>query len=122
MQLKSYKELIVWQKSIYLVKVVYVITKQFPKSELYILVSQMQRSAISIPSNIAEGWARNHKLEFARFLSIAYASAAELETQIIRAKEQYNKVDYSSADKLLLEIQKILFTLIKNTKEHPAKW
>lgn len=122
MQLQSYKELIVWQKSIQLVKIIYVITKQFPKSEIYSLASQMQRAAISIPSNIAEGWARNHKLEFARFLSIAYASAAELETQLIIAKDQYSNIHYAKADGLLSEIQKMLFSLIRNTKATPAKW
>jgi four helix bundle protein len=122
MQLESYKDLIVWQKSIELVKVIYKITKAFPKSEIYSLANQMQRAAISIPSNIAEGWSRNHKLEFARFLSISYASAAELETQIIIAKDQYTNPDYLQADSLLLEIQKMLFALIKNTKSSESKW
>lgn len=122
MQIQSYKDLIAWQKSIILVKIIYKICKEFPKMELYNLSSQMQRSAISIPSNIAEGWARNHKLEFARFLSIAYALAAELETQIIIAKDQYPAVDYTEAENLLLEIQKILFVLIRNTKSAEQKW
>jgi four helix bundle protein len=82
----------------------------------------MQRSAISIPSNIAEGWARNHKLEFARFLSISYASGAELETQIIIAKDQYPKIDYSEAGSFVLEVQKMLFALINNTKSADGKW
>lgn len=122
MKIETYKDLIVWQKSIELVKTIYKITKEFPKSEIYSLTSQMQRAAISIPSNIAEGWSRNHKLEFARFLSISYASAAELETQIIIAKNQYPTINYITADNLLLEIQKMLFTLIKNTKLSDQKW
>ena len=122
MKLQSYKELLVWQKSLELVKIIYRITKQFPQSEMFALASQMQRSAVSIPSNIAEGWSRNHKLEFARFLSIAYASGAELETQLIIAQSEYPKIDYQNATALLTEIQKMLFTLIKNTKSADSKW
>ncbi len=122
MKLQSYKELLVWQKSIELVKIVYRITKQFPQSEMYALASQMQRSAISIPSNIAEGWSRNHKLEFARFLSIAYASGAELETQLFIAQSEYPKIDYKNIEGMLTEVQKMLFVLIKNTKNASANW
>lgn len=122
MKLQSYKELMVWQKSIELVKIIYKITKQFPQAEIYALASQMQRSAVSIPSNIAEGWSRNHKLEFARFLSIAYASGAELETQLIIAKGEYQKIDYANAESMLTEIQKMLFALIKNTKSSESNW
>lgn len=122
MKIQSYKDLVVWQKSINLVKLVCKLTKQLPKSESFGLTSQMQRSAISISSNIAEGWARNHRLEFARFLSISYASAAELETQIIIAKDEYSNISYLTAEQLLLEIQKMLFTLIKNTKATESRW
>ena len=64
MKTNSYKDLIVWQKSLDLVHQIYKITKQFPKSEVYALASQMQRAAVSIPSNIAEGQSRNHRPEF----------------------------------------------------------
>ena len=64
--LKSYKELIVWQKSFELVKKIYKITDNFPKSEVYGLTSQIRRASISIPSNIAEGFVRNHKKEYSR--------------------------------------------------------
>jgi four helix bundle protein len=122
MKLKSYKELVVWQKSIELVDEIYKITKQFPKSELYGLTSQMQRAAVAIPSNIAEGYKRNHKLEYVHFLSIANASAGELETQLIIARRQYQTIDYALAEKLLDEIQRMLYTLIyklKNNKTAP---
>ena len=80
MKLTSYKELLVWQKSIELVRNVYAATKQFPKEELYALSSQMRRAAVSVPSNIAEGYMRQGLGEYIQFLKIAEASAAELET------------------------------------------
>ncbi len=83
MPIQSYKDLVVWQKSIELVNEIYTITKQFPKTEMFVLASQMQRSGVSIPSNIAEGFGRKGSKEFVQFLYIAYASSLELETQII---------------------------------------
>lgn len=112
--IQSFKELIVWQKSIQLVKEVYLITEKFPKSELYGLVSQMRRAAVSISSNIAEGYKRKNLGEYKHFLSIADASAAELETQIIISKDLYKTVDYAKAEGLLSEVQKMLFALIKS--------
>lgn len=84
--MSSYKELLVWQKSIQLVTDIYKLTKTFPNEENYGLVSQIQRAAVSIPSNIAEGNDRNSKKEFVHFLYIARGSLAELETQIIIAE------------------------------------
>ena len=112
-----YKELIVWQKSIDLVNEVYIFTKQFPKTEIYSLASQMQRSAISIPSNIAEGHARNHTAEFVHFLGVAYASCAELDTQIVISKKQYSSLNYKKAEELLVEVQKMLAVLIKKLRD-----
>jgi four helix bundle protein len=86
-KIKSFKELKIWQKGIEIVKDTYALTKDFPKEELYGLTSQMRRSAISIPSNIAEGFKRYHRKEYGQFLHIALGSAAELETQLIIAKE-----------------------------------
>ena len=120
--IKTYKDLIVWQKSVDLTKELYKIANQLPPKEQFILISQMLRAAISIPSNIAEGWARNHKIEYLRFLSISYASSAELETQIIIAKSQYPNINYEAAESLLLEIHKMLLVLMKNIKNHDAKW
>ncbi len=113
MKINSYKELIVWQRSIELVKEIYKVTEQFPKSEIYNLVSQMRRSAVSVPSNIAEGYKRQGLGEFVQFLSIAEASATELETQIIISKDLYGKIDFSKAESLLIETQKMLVTIIK---------
>lgn len=94
--MSSYKDLFVWQKSIQLVTDIYKLTKVFPKDEYYGLVSQMQRAAVSIPSNIAEGNERNSNKEFAHFLYIAKGSLAELETQIIIAE----KLDYVTGNQI----------------------
>jgi four helix bundle protein len=82
-KLKHYQELIVWQKSMDLVQHVYEVTSAFPKHELYGLTSQIRRAAVSIPSNIAEGQARNTTGEFKYQLGVAKGSLAELETEII---------------------------------------
>lgn len=86
--MKSYKDLIVWQKSMSLVNEIYLTTKSFPEEEKFSLVSQMRRSAISIPSNIAEGYGRGSKSEYARFVKIARGSMYELDTQMEIAKSQ----------------------------------
>src|ERR1700690_3084014 len=84
--LRSYRELVVWQKAIALVIDVYSITKAFPRDEIYGLTGQLRRSAVSIPSNIAEGQGRATKGEFVQFLCHARGSLFELETQIVIAK------------------------------------
>lgn len=85
--MKTYRDLDIWKKSIDLVKEIYKITDKFPNTEMYALTSQMRRAVISIPSNIAEGHRRSYSKEFKRFLNIALSSLAELETQVIIAKE-----------------------------------
>ena len=84
---RPHKKLEVWKNSMELAKIVYKITGSFPSSELYGLVSQMRRAAVSIPSNISEGAARTGKKEFLQFLNIAQGSASELDTQVELAKE-----------------------------------
>ena len=81
--MSDYKELIVWQKSMNLAKDIYTLCKTFPSDEKFGLTSQIKRSAVSIPSNIAEGSGRSTSKDFAQFISIAIGSACELETQII---------------------------------------
>ena len=83
----SYKDLIVWQKSVSLVKLVYGLSASFPSEEKFGIISQMRRCAISIPSNIAEGQARRTTPDYVRFVSIAQGSLAELETQLIISVE-----------------------------------
>lgn len=112
--MSSYKDLTVYQKSIHLCVEVYRITDSFPKAELYGLTSQVRRSAVSIPSNIAEGQKRGYKTEYIQFLRISYGSGAELETQLLIAlKIGYIKqTDFDRINDLLQEIMKMLNKLI----------
>lgn len=86
MKVKSYRDLIAWQKSIELVVAIYQATKNFPQHELYSLTSQVRRAAVSVPSNIAEGQGRGTANELARGLRIAHGSLLEAETQLIIAE------------------------------------
>lgn len=112
--MKTYQDLIVWQKAIDLVTNVYELTEKFPKEEIFGLTSQIRRASISIPSNIAEGKMRGGDIEFRRFMLIALASGAELETQIIIAKKlpKTSKLDYNKIDSLSGEVMKMLNKLI----------
>lgn len=115
MKIRSYKDLNIWKRSIGLVKDLYEITSLFPKEESYVLTSQIRRSAISIPSNIAEGFTRSHNKEYRQFLYIALGSCAELETQIIIA----NNLKYLEDNQLSVIIDeleiicKMIMNLIK---------
>ncbi len=86
-KIRTYRDLDIWKKGIEVVKDVYKLTEKFPKQEMYGIVSQMRRSAISIPSNVAEGFKRYHNKEYRQFLYVTLGSCAELETQITIAKE-----------------------------------
>ena len=112
--MKNFKNLHVWQKSIELVKKVYENTAELPLSEMYGLTSQIRRSAVSIPSNVAEGAGRGSK-EFHHFLNIAIGSCFELETQLIIAMElQFiSEKNFTELNELLSEIQKMIFGLQK---------
>ena len=83
----THQKLEVWQKSIVLVKDIYATTEKFPESEKFGLINQLRRCAVSVPSNIAEGYGRKSDGDFVRFLRIAYGSTAELDTQLIIVKE-----------------------------------
>lgn len=100
MDLKSYRDLKVWQKAMDLVVECYQVSNQFPKIERFGLSSQLQRAAVSIPANIAEGRARQHTKEFLQHLNIAYGSLAELETHI-QIAERLNYLDSDSIGQLL---------------------
>ncbi|MDD5145459.1 MAG: four helix bundle protein [Candidatus Pacebacteria bacterium] len=117
--LNSYKDLIVWQKSFELAKEIFQLTGQFPRSELYGLTDQIKRAAVSIPSNIAEGFARRSRKEYSQFIAIAFGSGAELETQILLAKDLklVNEEKFEKSLRLLDEIMRMLNVLIRRLKE-----
>lgn len=114
---KTYKELIVWQKAMTLVVEVYKFTALLPPDERYGLVTQMKRAVISIPSNIAEGFRRNHKAEQRQFFAISYGSGAELETQIELCKQLKLLTNEQTirADALLDEVMRMLNKLSNHT-------
>lgn len=116
--IKHFKELKVWQKGIEIVKDIYEITKCFPKEEVYGLTTQMRRCAISVPSNIAEGFRRYHAKEYKQFLYIALGSIAELETQIVIAKEigLIEDSTLNSVNEKLDHTSKILSSLISKLR------
>tara|TARA_R110002073_G_scaffold279535_4_gene443687 strand:+ start:14828 stop:15190 length:363 start_codon:yes stop_codon:yes gene_type:complete len=115
-KISTYKDLLIWQKGVQIVKEIYIICKDFPKDELFGLQSQIKRSSISIPSNIAEGWGRNYTKNYLQFLKYSRGSLLELETQIIIAKE----LNFISTEKfniiqdLITEESKMLNAFIKS--------
>lgn len=112
--MNSYKELIVWQKSVDFCTAIYRVTDNFPKSEVYGLTSQIRRCAVSIPSNIAEGQRRGHRTEYIQFLRVAFGSGAELETQLLIALKigYLMQKEFDALNILLEEIMKMLNKLI----------
>ncbi len=113
-KVNSYKQLIVWQKAVELVVTIYELTEFFPASEMYGLMSQMRRCAVSIPSNIAEGRRRGSFKDYRNFLFIAYGSGAELETQLeISKKLPFGKnLNYVQANSLLNEVMRMLNKMV----------
>lgn len=116
MRSHDYEKLVVWQKSMDLVELVYKLTKLFPDSEIYGLSSQMRRCCVSIPSNIAEGSKRGTQKDFKHFLIISFSSGAELETQlrICKRLEYANEKDLLEVSKLIDEVMKMLNKLIQS--------
>lgn len=114
--IKTYKDLLIWQKGILLVKVVYNNLEGFPKDEVFGLTSQIKRSAISIPSNIAEGWGRSSTLSYIHFLKIARGSLFELETQLIIANELsfISELKFNELTQIITEESKMLNAFIKS--------
>jgi four helix bundle protein len=112
----SYRDLKVWQKGIELVKTIYLLTRDFPKHEIYGLTSQIQRSAVSVPSNIAEGQTRNSMADFQRFLFIAQGSLSEVDTQIVIAQElgYLEKEKGQDVEARILELRRMLYALINS--------
>lgn len=117
MTLKYHKDLDVWKDSIELVVDIYNLTSDFPTEEKYSIVSQLRRAAVSVPSNIAEGAARNSVKEFVQFLYIALGSLSEIDTQLIISQ----KLDFINSDapdifKKIQSIRKQIFGLIRSLK------
>ena len=106
MPVKSFKDLVIWQRSIRLVEDIYETTRAFPKEELYGLSAQLRRSVVSIPSNIAEGFARRHNAEYKQFLYISLGSLAEVSTQLIIATN-LGYLREEKSKRLLAEIEEI---------------
>jgi four helix bundle protein len=102
--IKSYKDLLIWQKGIEITEKVYLITNHFPNEELFSLTNQMKRASVSIPSNIAEGFGRNSTKSYLNFLKISRGSLYELETQLIIAE----KLNYISDSDLFQTIYNLI--------------
>ncbi|WP_172918293.1 four helix bundle protein [Capnocytophaga canis] len=115
-QISSYKELVVWQKSIALVKKVYALLRSFPEEERFGLTSQIRRSAISVPSNIAEDFGRGSSKNFLQFLYVSRGSLYELETQLYIAKDLNFISDNQETENLISEIGKMLNSMIQKLK------
>ena len=117
--MKSYRDLIVWQKSIDLVTLIYKLVLELPENEKYGLTPQIKRSAISIPSNIAEGYGRNYRKDYSRFLQIARGSLFENQTQLeIAVNLDFIKAEnLEEIKELSIEIEKMLNSLIKKLEE-----
>jgi len=110
---RSYKELVAWQKGMELVKLIYKLTKGFPKCEQYRLVDQLTRAVVSVPSNVAEGFGRSTNKDFAHFVSQARGSLFEVETQLLIAKDLEFVDDITVELELIEELSKILHGLIR---------
>ncbi len=121
-EVSSYKDLHVWQKGIELADILYYVTESFPSDERFGLISQLRRAAVSVPSNIAEGSCRkNSTKDFIRFLHMAYSSLAEIDTQLVIAKnrrfissDQYNAI-YESIDIIMRMLNRFITSLHKRS-------
>ncbi|HKX86714.1 MAG TPA: four helix bundle protein [Flavobacterium sp.] len=117
--MSTFRDLLIWQKSMTLVTEIYLLTNSFPKEEIYGLTSQIRRSSISIPSNIAEGFGRNGNQDYLKFLNFSIASLFEMQTQIEIAfnlnyitQQQFNKI-YDEAK----ELERMTSSFIRKIKE-----
>ncbi len=119
LMIKTYRDLIVWQKSIAMVTDFYRVTRDFPQEELYGLTSQIRRSAVSIPSNIAEGYGRNSQKDYIRFLQIANGSLFELQTQLEIASHLgfVSNPDFEELTEKTREIERMLGSLIRKVEQ-----
>jgi len=117
--LRNYKELKVWQKAYAFCLQVYQLTRKFPTEEKYGLTSQIRRSAVSVPSNIAEGYGRKTTVDYIRFLYIAYGSLCELETQIMLSGDltYLEQKDLENLKRNLSDVERMLKALIRSLEK-----
>jgi four helix bundle protein len=113
--MKTFKDLFIWQKAMTLVTNTYQITQQFPNEELFGLTSQIRRSAVSIPSNIAEGYGRESQKDFLRFINFAVSSLFELQTQIEIAKNinYLNETEFNNIFEKTRELEAMMIAFSK---------
>ncbi len=117
--MNTFRELLIWQRAKQLVKLIYALSEQFPDNERFGLISQMRRSAVSVPSNIAEGYGRHLSTDFVRFLRMALGSLNELETQVEICFD-LNYIVEEDCKKILSEtneLEKMITSFIKNLKK-----
>ena len=122
MEIRSYRDLEVWQKAMDLVTDCYRVTQNFPRSEIYGLSSQLQRAAVSIPANIAEGQGRQHRQEFIYYLSIAYGSLMELETHL-QIAQRLGYIETTEIESLLNvcnQVGRLLNGLLRSLRQNRA--
>jgi four helix bundle protein len=114
-EVESYRDLMVWQRSVQLTVAIYQLTAEFPKSELFGLTNQMRRAGVSIASNIAEGYGRNSTGEYKQFLGIARGSNLELQTQIVISQALgFGSPDLlRNGESLSIEVAKMLNSLLR---------
>ena len=116
----SFRDLKVWQNGLTITREIYLLTKKLPREEVFGLASQMQRAAVSVPSNIAEGRSRSSRKDFCQFLHIAIGSLSELETQLILVEMIYPQIKVGGIMNMVHEEQKMLAGLLRSLKV-PAK-
>jgi len=116
--IKTFRDLIVWQKSVDLVTQIYLASGNFPNSEFYSLISQLRRSGVSIPSNIAEGYGRRSTGDYVRFLQIFVGSLYELQTQLEIAKklEYLTEFEFNGLYENTREIERMLLSLVSKIR------
>jgi four helix bundle protein len=118
-EIKSFRDLVAWQKAIQLCKRVYAASKTFPDAERFGLTAHIRRAAVSVPSNIAEGYGRRRKQDYVRFLDIAHGSLCEVDTQLVLAEELEfaSKESLSPSFELLGDVDRLLYALIRAVEE-----
>ncbi len=121
--IRTYRDLVVWQKAMALMTDVYRASRPFPKDELYALTSQIRRSAVSIPSNMAEGYGRNSTTDYVRFLRVATGSLYELQTQLEIALNlgYLREPDFQSLNDRTREVERMLTSLVNKLDHRPTR-